>query len=98
MKEWPRVEEDTRGNQRLEDADWISNLEDRSLLNNALIRLDELYTIHTEHSIQKPLNTHSLQVHIELSPEYITTYATKQVSINLRRLNSYHASFPTRLV
>ena len=40
-------------------------------------------------------NTPSFQVHIEHSPGLISCYATKGTSVNLRKLKSYQASFPT---
>ena len=47
------------------------------------------------HSIQKEQNTLSFQVYMEHSPGQITCWATKQASLNLRKLKSHQASFPT---
>ena len=51
--------------------------------------------IFKKHSIQKEQNTLSFQVHMEHSAGQITCWATKEASLNLRKLKSYQASFPT---
>lgn len=45
--------------------------------------------IYREHYIQKQKNIYSLKQYMEHSPVLITSWATKQVSINLRSLKSY---------
>ena len=44
---------------------------------------------------QKQQNTPSSQVPTEHSPGLIISWATKPVSVNLRKVKSYQASFPT---
>ena len=51
--------------------------------------VDQMDLILTEHSIQNQQNTHSSQVHMKHSPGLITCWATKQTSVNLRKLKSY---------
>ena len=46
-----------------------------------------------KHTIQKPQDEHSCQVHMEHSPELTTFWATKQPSVNLRKLKLYQASY-----
>ena len=46
-------------------------------------------------SIQKQQNTLSSQVLMEHSPGKIISWVTNQVSVNLRKLKSYQASFLT---
>jgi len=55
-------------------------------LNDTLQQMDL-----TDGFIPKQKNTHSFQVHMEHSPEYIKHQPTKQTSTNSRRSKSYHA-------
>ena len=43
-------------------------------------------------------NTPSSQVHMEYSPEQITSWDTNQTSVNLRKSKSYQASSPTTML
>ena len=61
-------------------------------LNDTLNKMDLIFI---GHSIQKQQITLSSQVHMEHSPGQITSWVTNQASVNLRKLNSYQASFPT---
>ena len=42
-----------------------------------------------EHSVPQQYNINSSQVYMEYSPEWAIYYATKQVTINLKRVKSY---------
>ena len=57
--------------------------------------IDLIDLIFIGHSIQKQQITLSFQVHTEHSPGQITSWVTNQVSVNLRKLKSYQASFLT---
>ena len=61
-------------------------------LNDTLNKMDLIFI---GHSIQKQQITLSSQVHMEHSPGYIISWVTNQASVNLRKLKSYQASFPT---
>ena len=54
--------------------------------------------IFIEHSIQKQQSTHSYEMHIDCFPGLITWWATKLASVNLRKLKSYQAFFPTTML
>ena len=57
--------------------------------------LEEMDLMFIGHSIRKQQNTLSSQVHMEHSPGQITSWVSKQASVNVRKLKSYQASFPT---
>ena len=61
-------------------------------LNDTLDQMD--LHIYSEHSILKQQNTHSCQMHMEYSPEYITYYAQNFLK-KFKALKSNHASFLT---
>ena len=48
------------------------------------------------HCIQKKQNTLSSQVLVEHSPGSLIPWVTKQALVNLRKLKSYQAPFPTK--
>uniref|UniRef100_A0A8D0VYY2 Endonuclease/exonuclease/phosphatase domain-containing protein n=1 Tax=Sus scrofa TaxID=9823 RepID=A0A8D0VYY2_PIG len=62
-------------------------------LNEALDQMDLIDIYSTFHSKQQ--NTHSSQVHMEHSLRMITSWATNQASVTLKKLKSYQGSFPT---
>ena len=62
-------------------------------LNDTLYLMDLVFI---KHSIEMQ-NTPSSQVHMEHSPGLIIRWATKQASVNLRKLKSYQTSFLTTL-
>ena len=62
-------------------------------LNDTLNKMHLLIFI--GHSIQKQQNTLSSQVHMEHPPGQILSWVTNQALVNLRKLKSYHVSFPT---
>ena len=45
--------------------------------------------IYTEHSTLKQQNTHSSRMHMELSPEQTTYWATNQDTTNTKRLRGF---------
>ena len=59
--------------------------------------LSQMILMYTEHSIQQQHNTHSSQVHLEHSPEYIIWYDTKQILAKLT-LKLYKLSFMNAVV
>ena len=65
-------------------------------LNEALDQMDLIDIYKT--SIQKLQNTHSSQVHMEHHLRLITSWATNETSVTLRKLKSYQASFPTTML
>ena len=53
--------------------------------------LDHMYSIDIEHSIPTKQNTHSFKGYMEVSPGQNVYYATKQASVNLRKLKLHQA-------
>ena len=62
-------------------------------LNDTLDQMD--FTDIYRNYIQTQLNTHSSQVHMELSPEWTTYWVTNQVLTNTKRLGLSPAYFQT---
>ena len=63
-------------------------------LNDTLDLMDFTDIFRTFHPEQQ--NSHSSQVHMEHSPEYMTYWITNQPSIGTKRLRSYHAYFQSK--
>ena len=67
-------------------------------LNDTIDQIDLIDIKFIGHSIRKQQITLSSQVHTEHSPRQITSCITNQALVNLRKLESYQASFPTTML
>ena len=65
-------------------------------LNDTVDQIDLIDIYRTFHP--KEQTTLSSQVHTEHSPGQITSWVTNQASVNLGKLKSYQASFPTTML
>ena len=76
------------------DRPWRQKInKETQALNDTIDQTDLIDIFRTFHP--KWQNTLYSQVHMEHSPGQITSWVTNQASVNLRKLKSYQASFPT---